>query len=104
MAYKIFDLETTTTTHLKRRASPFTSKNWVVAAGYLKQSGDVETNYYINESYNYQGPMPTGDPTPYQIQIEKDVTILVGFNIKFDLLWSWRHSDLAEFFKRGGKV
>ena len=104
MSYKIFDLETTTHTHLKRRASPFTEKNWVVAAGYLKQSGDVETNYYINDTYNYSGPVPTGDPTPYQIQIEDDVTILVGFNIKFDLLWSWRHSDLADFFKRGGKV
>ena len=105
MTYRIFDLETTIHTHLKRKASPFCKDNFVVAAGYKDQGGEVETRYYTREDYNYDsGVKPNGNDDPYSIIIPEDVTLLVGFNIKFDLLWSWRQPDLVAFFKRGGKV
>lgn len=33
-----------------------------------------------------------------------DEDILVGFNIKYDLLYIWGLEDLQNFFKRGGKI
>jgi len=32
------------------------------------------------------------------------ISLLVGHNIKFDLLWYWQHPEFQKFFKRGGKV
>ena len=104
MSYRIFDLETTTEVHLKRRASPFTDKNWVVAAAYKEQGCRVEHDYFIRDDYQYTGVKPKGNSKPYQIRIPESTTLLVGFNIKFDLLWSWRHTNLVDFFQRGGKV
>ncbi len=104
--YRCFDLETTTHTYKKRRASPFTDENWVVAAGYKQQGGTVQHEYFVKKEYPYaSGVIPSGTTDDdYSISIPLDTTILVGFNIKFDLLWSWRHPELVAFFKRGGKV
>lgn len=40
------------------------------------------------------------------MEIEPHITMLVGFNIKFDLLWEMAQGNqaLREFYKRGGKV
>jgi DNA polymerase-1 len=40
------------------------------------------------------------------LSIPEDVTMLVGFNIKFDLLWELYlcNKELRAFFKRGGKI
>jgi DNA polymerase I len=93
--YKIFDLETETHASFKRKASPFDERNWVVARGWKKQ-GDAAC------SYTYH---PVHDRTTY-LRIEPDVTLLVGHNIKFDLLWEMAQGnpDLRAFYKRGGKV
>jgi DNA polymerase-1 len=32
------------------------------------------------------------------------VEVLVGHNIKFDLLWYWRHPELEKFLLRGGRI
>ena len=33
-----------------------------------------------------------------------NVTLLVGHNIKFDLIWYWDHPELIAYLKRGGKI
>lgn len=93
--YKVFDLETETHSSYKRKASPFDARNWIVARGW-KNQGDTQC------SWEY---MPTHDRST-SLHIEDNVTLLVGFNIKFDLLWEMAQGNqsLRAFYKRGGMV
>ncbi len=93
--YMVFDLETETNSPFKRKANPFSPDNWVVMRGW-KFQGDTR---------GYATYHPTLDRTSY-LHIPEDVTLLVGFNIKFDLLWEMcqGNPDLKAFFKRGGKI
>lgn len=93
--YLVFDSETETNTFHGRKASPFTEANWVVMRGWKKQ-GDTRA------SYTYH---PTLDRTSY-LKIDDDVTMLAGFNIKFDLLYemSQNNPDFMPFLKRGGTL
>lgn len=93
--YRVFDLETETHSSHKRKASPFDQRNWVVARGW-KDQGDAKC------SHTYH---PTHDRTTY-LSIPDNTTMLVGFNIKFDLLWEMAQGnpDLYKFYKRGGKI
>lgn len=95
MVYKIFDLETTIHEKFKRKANPFYEPNWVVMRGWKKQGDTRGTMEYY----------PTHNRTSY-LRIEPDVTLLVGSNIKFDLLWEMAqgNADLHDFYKRGGAV
>lgn len=92
MAYLVFDLETQTHTFLKRKASPWHPDNYIVAIGWKKQ-GDAKCSYTY---YDRQGT--------HYLHIPEDITLLVGFNLKFDLLWQWDNPELKAFFKRGGKI
>lgn len=93
--YKVFDLETEVHSSFKRKASPFDARNWIVARGW-KNQGDTKC------SWEY---IPKHDRTTTLV-IEPHITMLVGFNIKFDLLWEMAQGNksLREFYKRGGKV
>ncbi len=94
MAYLVFDLETENHTIRKRLGNPFDPKNYVVARGWKKQ-GDPRCSYeYFSE------------PSPSTLEISKDVTLLVGHNIKYDLLYemSLSNQSLRDFFKRGGRI
>jgi DNA polymerase I len=95
LTYRVFDLETEIHSSHKRKASPFDKRNWVVARGW-KDQGDTKC------SHTYH---PTHDRTTY-LSIPAKTTMLVGFNIKFDLLWEMAQGnpDLYPFYKRGGKV
>lgn len=93
MSYLVFDLETTTHTEHKRKASPFASENWVVAAGYARQHGTPFGNYFQN---------PEG--FRHHIIPLNGIKILVGFNIKFDLLYIWDKREVKQFFKDGGRI
>lgn len=92
MKYMVYDLETQTHEYTKRKASPWHPDNYIVAAGW-KVRGDEQA------SYDY---MPTQGK--YFLKIPKDIKLLVGFNLKFDLLWQWDNPELKAFFKRGGKI
>jgi len=92
MMYQVYDLETQIHKYLHRKASPFYNDNYVVYAGW-KRRGDKQCSWkHFKENGN--NFMPIAD----------DVTLLVGFNLKFDLLWQWENPDLIAFFKRGGKI
>lgn len=92
MKYMIWDLETQNVTKYKRFASPFIPENWVVARGW-KVQGDKQCSW----SYH---PHPDGAFT----HIPKDVSLIVGHNIKFDLLYEWESPELQAFFARGGMI
>lgn len=91
--WAVFDLETETYTLFKRKASPFDSRNHVVALGYKFQGQEVQSEYYGKQVDGYSFPA-----------IPDSVSMLIGFNIKFDLLWSYTQPELIKFLKRGGKV
>jgi DNA polymerase I-like protein with 3'-5' exonuclease and polymerase domains len=90
-----FDLETGTATKFKRKASSFAASNYIVAAGFKRDDGPVTGTYYTSKeasTRDYFLPLTTSDE------------LLVGFNIKFDLLYSWHRPELQDFFRAGGKI
>lgn len=90
--YQIYDAETENHQVHKRFANPFSDKNWVVARGW-KFQGDKKC------SWTYH-PKPDGE----HLHIPDDITLIVGHNIKFDLLYEWDNPELIAFFKRGGRI
>lgn len=93
--YMVFDLETETHERFKRKANPFLQENWVVMRGW-KFQGD-------SRGHSTYHPVHDRKST---LHIPDDVTLLVGQNIKFDLLWELAQGnrELRKFFKRGGKI
>jgi len=93
--YLIFDLETEIHKSHKRTANPFDPRNRVVARGWKKEGDEV-----CSWSYLRAGDTDTG------IMIADDVGVIVGHNIKFDLLYEMTVNDpnLRAFFKRGGRI
>lgn len=89
--YQVFDLETENYETYKRFANPFDPINYVVARGW-KFQGDTQCGW------SYHTKKEGG------IHIPEDITLLVGHNIKFDLLYEWENPELKAFFKRGGRI
>lgn len=90
--YMVFDLECQNHFHKGRVASPFCEDNWIVMAGW-KVQGDKQCSM----SYH-----PTKEKV--WLDIPEDVNLLVGHNLKFDLLWQWDNPSLQAFFKRKGRI
>lgn len=93
--YLVFDSETETHQSYKRKANPFDERNWVVARGW-KHQGDAQCSWTYHKLH---------DRTTY-LHVPDGTTLLVGFNIKFDLLWEMAQNNptLLPFFQRGGKI
>lgn len=93
--YKIFDLETQVHQKYKRKANQFIDENYVVMRGWKKQGDPRGSWAYFEKS----------DPENWLV-IEDDVTVLVGHNIKFDILWEMACGNpyLRKFFQRGGRI
>ena len=96
--YVVFDKETETHHSFKRKSNPFDPRNYVVMRGWKKE-GDEQCSWQYFESKE--------DVTP--MRIDDDVGILVGHNIKFDLLYEMciseeARNNLIAFFNRGGKI
>lgn len=86
-----FDLETGINRFLKRKASPWCPDNYIVAAGFKLGNGSPEGQYFSSRS-------------PVRFPDLSGVKLLVGQNIKFDLLWTWDNVHLQEFIKQGGQI
>ncbi|GEM_PF-3917117 len=78
MTYTVWDVETTTRTSFKRKANPFDPENFVVMQGYQRKGGPVVGEYY--------GKAPR--PADWFTKLLADTKVLVGVNIKFDLLYA----------------
>lgn len=73
-------METTIKAYMKRKASPFLPENFVVVSGWKRKGGEVMADYFG------RGPRPFD----WFTKLLKDTTLLVGANIKFDLLHALR--------------
>lgn len=95
MAYMIFDLETQTHQAHKRKANQWHPENYVVDRGW-KVEGDAQCSMAT-----YPGKTPDN-----KLHIPDNVDVIVGHNVKFDLLYEMvaDYENLADFFRRGGKA
>ncbi len=95
MAYLIFDSETQIHKSHNRTANPFHPDNYVVMRGWKKQGDPCCTSQRF-EKFDEQN----------WLGIPNDVDVLVGFNIKFDLLYEMqaKNPHLKAFYKRGGRI
>lgn len=96
MSYLVFDLETQIHKSHKRKANPWHPENFVVMRGW-KMQGDKCASWHRF----------TGKHKDNWLRIDPRVTVLVGHNIKFDLLYEMancNNPELRAFFKRGGRI
>lgn len=86
MNWLSLDLETTSEEKYKRKANYLYNK--ILAVG-LGTEDEIKTKYIY--------------PEILKIDLE-GIDVLVGHNIKFDLLYLWHTEELQTFLKQGGKV
>lgn len=96
--YATWDIETTVHTRFKRKANPFVPENWVVTHGFKKKGGEV-----IEHRFGKARPK-AGWLRP----VLEGTKLLVGFNIKFDLLHALQDPENLElwmdYVANGGNV
>ena len=93
--YVTFDRETTIVEKHKRKANPLIDENFTVCSGFLYVEGEQEE--YVDKHIHRDGQAVPDD-------LFREATLVVGQNIRFDLMYDWRNPQVINFFKRGGKV
>ena len=97
--YAIWDIETSIKTSYKRKANPFDPENIVVASGY-KFKGQDNVGMYFGRLGK--------KPFDWFTRLLDGTDLIVGVNIKFDLLYALRESHNYEawqnYIVRGGRV
>lgn len=97
-ALRPWDIETTTVTSFKRKANPFDEANWCVTHGFRNKDGKL-----TEHRFGSQRP-----PRGWFLEVLDGTKLLVGFNIKFDLLHALQDPDnLAgwmDYIANGGRV
>jgi hypothetical protein len=82
MSYTVWDLETTIRSNYKRKGNPFDPDNFIVMSGFKRKSGRVTGEYFGTAGK----PGNKGLPADWFVKLLAGTTILVGQNIKFDIL------------------
>lgn len=87
MPYCIIDLETTIKSSYKRVANPFDKDNRITMLGYKLEGQEsiIQTN-------------------KIDLSFLDHCTVLIGQNIKFDLLYLWDYPRLQNWIAKGGKI
>lgn len=89
-----FDIEADNREHYGRFASQFCPDNYIVAIGWNYNGGMVSHRYYNSK-----------EEVPKQVMPDlTNVRLIVGHNIKYDLLWIWDDPEFVAFLERGGEV
>jgi len=83
MKYTVWDIETTTHSEYRRKANPFSEQNRVVAQGF--SAGDIGGQPLAPRGHYYGRRSP---PAEWFTRHLRGTRILVGHNIKFDLLYA----------------
>lgn len=109
MTATAFDIETTTATKLKRRATPFYNTNAVVAIGWGRGEATERDYKYFSTLKEPDGGYDGGAPDGWLLPILEGTTVLVGFNIKFDILHAICAGPInrqawIDYINRGGLI
>lgn len=101
-----FDVETSYAKHLGRKGSPFGETIGLCSIGWLMKGHAFDDRYLVTENDDgiRVGIRPKTRPWLESFPDLTGIDVLVGHNIKFDLLWYWRHPHLEAFLKRGGVI
>ena len=102
MSYVVWDVEATIKRSFKRTANPFDPDNFVVMSGWKRKDGAVVGEYFG------RNPKPAG----WFVKLLEGTMLLVGQNIKFDLLCALCDKEHGEanlkawmaYVARGGNV
>ena len=89
--FAVLDVETTIATYMKRKASVFYDNNWIVAAAYIGVDGVVVEDYWGRDKEGSKGWLVK--------LLATNPKFLVGFNIKFDMLWLIKFQEDYEAFQ-----
>ena len=99
--YYCFDLETTCRTSYKRKANMFDPSNWIVASGAERNGDPAQRTAFYWHALDKR-------PFDWFTRMLNDSKILVGVNIKFDILYAVREPKNLEawmdFVAKGGSV
>jgi DNA polymerase-1 len=99
MSYLVLDYETNILRYKKRKASPFHPDNNALIVINKEYKKDVEVRFLPAYYRDF-----STDPQQFSIGIKPETTIIVGHNLKFDMLYSWHLQELQDFLKRGGTI
>ena len=89
-----FDIEAENHKLHERVASQFSAENWVIAIGWQYNNGPVQYRYYATKEEVPQAIMPD----------LSNVNLVIGHNIKYDLLWVWEDPNFQAFLAAGGEI
>lgn len=99
MTWTVLDLETTTHTSFKRKANAFDSRNWIVLAGWCTKAVPTAVSKRLGQD---------SQDVQWFIDLLPTTKLLVGANIKFDLLHLLKHPAALkawmEYVAAGGNV
>ncbi len=97
-----FDIETSYGTYNNRVGSRWSEKCRLCSIG-VKTKEYYNGVYYVTDEGDkgMQGVQAGSVDFP---DIAQDIEVLVGHNIKFDLLWYWDSERIQDFFRRGGVI
>lgn len=93
MRYRVFDLECSIITSFKRKSNPLDQRNNIIVVA--SKSGE---SHDVDIAYNPQGIRRDFDFR------WSDFDLLVGQNIKYDLLYIWSNPAFQAWLKAGGKI
>ena len=95
MTYLVLDLETGFTDHHKRKGNFY--YNPVVAIGLKPISQNTSLGDWVYKDEDFLNEI-------LNIYLTTDHKILVGHNIKFDLLHLWKNEQLQNWLAQGGRI
>lgn len=98
MTFCVIDLETDNHEWFGNGSSPHNPKNYIVAAGWCIDAGDIQALYFNSKEEALASNW-------LELAL-KDQKYLVAFNATFEIQWlrKFYPETLDNFFKRGGKV
>lgn len=95
MNYTVWDIETSTKTEFKRKANPFSPENYVVCHGYsrgaigAKDMAEPKGEYFgVGDAMEDRIAACKNLPKDWFTKLLKGTKVLVGQNIKFDILYA----------------
>ncbi|WP_397473768.1 DNA polymerase [Pusillimonas sp.] len=118
--YVVWDIETSTHSEYKRKANPFSAENYIVAQGYqygnlkAKRATGVTPGEYYPDGNTQEARIASCKALPEDwFTKHLNVQLLVGQNIKFDLLYALANPNShpernlqawMDFINRGGMI
>jgi len=102
MDYLVFDIETHYGESNGRVGNRWDPEFGLCSIGWKPGKGEYDDAYTVDERECKRMGRRPDMVLPFPDL--SDISLLVGHNIKFDLLWYWDHPEVIQFFKRGGTV